>query len=70
MEYNMGFKNVKISENRHEQLKIISNETGMDIWKLTDMSVDKLIADYREGFFDNIISARKNIKRDGTITRS
>lgn len=66
----MGFKNVKISENRHEQLKIISNETGMDIWKLTDMSVDKLIADYREGFFDNIISARKNIKRDGTITRS
>jgi hypothetical protein len=66
----MGFKNVKISEKTHEQLKIISNETGIDIWKLADMGIEKIIADYRTGFFDNIINARKNIKRDGTIARA
>lgn len=66
----MGFKNVKISDKQHEQLKILSNETGIDIWKLADMSIEKIIADYRGGFFDNIISARKNIQRNGTITRS
>jgi hypothetical protein len=67
---NMGFKNVKISEKTHEQLKIISNETGIDIWKLADLGIEKIITDYREGFFNNIIAVRKNIRRDGTITRT
>ena len=66
----MGFKNVKISEKTHEQLKIISNETGIDIWKLADMGIEKVVEDYKIGFFNNIISARKNIKRDGTISRA
>lgn len=65
----MAFKNVKISQKSHEQLKIVSNETGIDIWKLADMSIEKLLDEYRKGFFDNIISTRKSIKRDGSITR-
>jgi len=66
----MAFKNIKITDKIHEQLKVVSNETGIDIWKLSEMGIERVLTDYKNGFFDNLITARKNIRRDGTITRT
>ena len=63
------FKNVKVKEELHTQVKEVSRVTGINVGKLIEMGVAKVLEDFKAGFFDNIVTAQKRLRRDGTITR-
>lgn len=64
------FKNIKIRELIHSQVKQISSETGLNMGKLAEMGLLQVIEMYKRGEFNNIVSIQKQLRRDGTITRS
>jgi hypothetical protein len=64
------FKNVKIRDSLHQQIKAISIETGINVGKLIEVGAEKIIEDYRAGKVDSIIATHKQMRRDGTLTRS
>ena len=65
-----ALKNVKISEHLHKQIKKISSETGINVSKLVELGVIKIIDMYSNGAFDNIKSEYLKIRRNGSFTRN
>lgn len=62
-------KNVKIEQSIHQQVKLISAETGINIGTLFELGAIKLIDSYKGGEFDNIKTQIKRITRSGTFSR-
>lgn len=63
------FKNVKIRENVHSQIKTISMETGVNVGKLIEMGAQKIVEDYNNGSFDNLKDMYTHVRRDGKLVR-
>lgn len=70
MDNKQNLKNVKISENLHAQVKKISDETGINIGKLIEYGVLKVVEQYSNGFFDNIIIEHSKLRRNGSFNRN
>jgi hypothetical protein len=62
--------NIKISKEIHNLIVKISEETGINIYKLAELGIQKLIDEYEKGLFKDLISQRTKIRRDGQITRN
>lgn len=56
----MELKNVKVNEEQHQQLKNISQITGIRIGKLVELAVAKLQEDYETGRFGILSQSSKN----------
>jgi len=65
------YKNVKLREYIHIQIKKISSETGINVGKLIEMGASTIIEEYHSGEFDKIIEHNnKRVRRDGTLVRT
>lgn len=65
----VAFKNVKIREYYHQQIKNISTETGINVGKLIEIGAEKVIEEYKSGKIENIIAVHKQMRRNGTLVR-
>jgi hypothetical protein len=65
-----GFKNVKLREHIHYQIKVISAETGVNLGKLIEMGAQKVIDDYHNGNFDVLKDMQTRMRRDGKLVRT
>jgi len=65
-----GYKNVKLKEHLHHQIKMISAETGVNVGKLIEMSAQKIIDDYNSGTFNVLRDMQTKMRRDGTLVRT
>jgi len=65
-----NYKNVKIKDKLHLQIKIISAETGVNVGKLIEMGAQKIIEEYDNGGFDNLKDLYTRVRRDGTLVRT
>lgn len=63
------YKNIKIRSRLHSQIKIISESTGINIGKLAEISIQKIIDDYNNGEFDKLKDLYTKIRHDGTLSR-
>jgi hypothetical protein len=63
------YKNVKLREHIHHQIKIISAETGVNVGKLVEMGAQKIIDDYNKGNFDILKDMQTKMRRDGSLVR-
>jgi len=63
------YKNVKVKDKIHSMIKIISAETGINIGKLIEMGVQKIIDDYNSGIFNSLKDTYTKIRRDGSLSR-
>jgi hypothetical protein len=71
MDEKINFKNVKMRENIHLQIKKMSNETGINVGKIVEMGALKILEDYQSGEFDKLVEHNgKRLRRDGTLTRT
>ena len=61
--------NIKISKETHAKVVNISELTGVNIYKLAEMGLAKLIEDYNNGVFDVLVKQNSKITRDGRTTR-
>ncbi|UCG69301.1 MAG: CoB--CoM heterodisulfide reductase iron-sulfur subunit A family protein [Thermoplasmata archaeon] len=48
----------------------IPEETGINIYKLAELGLIKLIEEYENGGFNNLVKERAKIRRDGHLTRN
>ena len=65
------YKNVKLKEHIHTQIKKISGETGVNVGKLVEMGAMHIVDEYKNGEFDKLIGHNdKRIRRDGSLTRT
>jgi len=65
------YKNVKLKEHIHTQIKKISGETGVNVGKLVEMGAMHIVDEYKNGEFDKLIGHNdKRIRRDGTLVRA
>lgn len=65
------YKNVKLKEHIHMQIKKISGETGINVGKLVEMGAMHIVEEYQNGEFDKLIEHNdKRIRRDGVLTRA
>jgi len=70
MEEKIKFKNIKLREDCHKDIKAISIETGINVSKLVEIVARRIIDEYRAGKIDSIILAHRQMRRDGTIART
>jgi hypothetical protein len=70
MNEKISFKNVKLREDCHAQIKAISIETGINVSKLIEIIARKVIEEYKAGHMESVIMAHKQMRRDGTMTRT
>lgn len=66
----MNKVNIKVSKEMHQQIVKISLETGINIYKLTELGLQKIVEDYESGKFGELVKERAKIRRDGSIVRS
>jgi hypothetical protein len=65
------YKNVKINETVHRQIKKVSVETGINVGKLVEMGVMQVVEEYHNGGFDKLIANNnRRLRRDGALSRS
>ena len=62
--------NIKVSPDVHSQIVKISEETGINIYKLAEMGLMKVIDEYETGTFEVLIKQRAKLRRDGTLVRT
>jgi hypothetical protein len=61
--------NIKVSSEVHSEIVKISEETGVNIYKLAEMGLMKLIDDYNNGVFDILKKQASLLSRDGKTRR-
>lgn len=62
--------NIKVSPEIHSSIVKISESTGVNIYKLAEMGLAKLIDDYNNGVFDVLVKQNSITNtRDGRVTR-
>lgn len=71
MDKSEPYKNVKLKEHIHTQIKRISGDTGINVGKLIEMGASMIIEEFQNGEFDKIIEHNsKRVRRDGTLARA
>jgi hypothetical protein len=53
------YKNVKIKEEIHADIKMIADATGISIGKLFEVCSYYILKEYRSGAFDKLITQKK-----------
>lgn len=63
-------KNVKINDHIHQQVKRVSQATGINVGHLVEMGVMKIVEDYKQGKFKSVETEFAKLRRDGTYIRT